>query len=180
MNYKIFLFPVFAVLFFLSIATAKDLIEAPDFTLKDLDNKEVTLSDYKGKVVFIDFWATWCPPCRMSIPAVEELYEKFKDEDVVVFGINMESDPDKVRSFAEENDMQYKILMRDQKVGRYYGVRGIPAFYIINQEGKVSDKYVGFDPSLKEIWIEKVQTLLDASPSKSKTKKKGDKRGQGK
>ncbi|MFC1500939.1 TlpA family protein disulfide reductase [Elusimicrobiota bacterium] len=172
MNCKIFYLPFFFISFCVSIVSAEILIDAPDFTLKDLDSNEITLSDYEGKVVFLDFWASWCPPCRMSIPVVEELYEKFKDEDVVFFGINMESDVNKVSGFVQANDMKYKILMRDQKVGRHYGIRGIPAFFIINQDGQIVDKYVGYDPSMSKIWEEKIQSLLDASsPAKKKAKK---------
>ncbi|OGS11580.1 MAG: hypothetical protein A2386_03920 [Elusimicrobia bacterium RIFOXYB1_FULL_48_9] len=89
-------------------------IKAPDFTLLDVNGKKVTLSEARGKVVFIDFWASWCPPCRASIPAVEKLYDKYKGKDVEFYGINLEGNTPAIRKFIEKNSMKYTVLFDDR------------------------------------------------------------------
>lgn len=135
--------------------------KAPNFTLKDLDGKSVTLAQLKGKVVFLDFWASWCPPCRRSIPAVEELYERYaKDPRVVVMGINVENDPNATRAFAEKNGMKYRILVDDGTASRAYRVSGIPAFFTISPDGAMGKKFVGFSGDMQNQWIAEIERLL--------------------
>ena len=132
-----------------------------DFTLQDLEGKPVSLSDYKGKVVFIDFWATWCPPCRASIPAVENLYEQYKDnEDFVVFGINLQEDKDTILKFMKKQKMNYPVLLSDKKVISNYKISSIPRFFIIDKNGEIYNKYVGFAPGVEELWQKDIKKLL--------------------
>lgn len=132
-----------------------------DFILQDLSGQTVSLSDYKGKVVFIDFWATWCPPCRQSIPVVENLYEEYKNNDkLVILGINLNEDKSTIVKFVEEQKINYKVLMSDSKVLSNYKVRGIPAFFIIDKNGKIYNKYVGFAPGSENKWKEDIKKLL--------------------
>ena len=133
-----------------------------DFTLQDLEGKPISLSDYRGKVVFIDFWATWCPPCRQSIPYVEKLYEQYKDsEDFVVLGINLQEDNDTIAKFMKKQKMNYSILLSDKKVIANYGIVSIPRFFIIDRNGDVYNKYVGFAPGVEENWKKDIKKLLD-------------------
>ena len=132
-----------------------------DFTLQDLEGKPVSLSDYKGKVVFIDFWATWCPPCRASIPAVEKLYEQYKDdEDFVVLGINLQEDKDTILKFMKKQKMNYPVLLSDKKVISNYKISSIPRFFIIDKNGEIYNKYVGFAPGVEELWQKDIKKLL--------------------
>ena len=132
-----------------------------DFTLQDLEGKPVSLSDYKGKVVFIDFWATWCPPCRASIPAVENLYEQYKDnEDFVVLGINLQEDKDTILQFMKKQKMNYPVLLSDKKVISNYKISSIPRFFIIDKNGEIYNKYVGFAPGVEELWQKDIKKLL--------------------
>ncbi|MBR3654949.1 MAG: TlpA family protein disulfide reductase [Elusimicrobia bacterium] len=132
-----------------------------DFTLQDLEGKPVSLSDYKGKVVFIDFWATWCPPCRASIPAVENLYEQYKDnEDFVVLGINLQEDKDTILKFMKKQKMNYPVLLSDKKVISNYKISSIPRFFIIDKNGEIYNKYVGFAPGVEELWQKDIKKLL--------------------
>ncbi len=132
-----------------------------DFTLQDLEGKPVSLSDYKGKVVFIDFWATWCPPCRASIPAVENLYEQYKDnEDFVVLGINLQEDKDTILKFMKKQKMNYPVLLSDKKVISNYKISSIPRFFIIDKNGEIYNKYVGFAPGVEELWQKDLKKLL--------------------
>ena len=119
---------------------------APDFTLKSLDGKEVSLSDLRGKTVLIDFWATWCPPCRRALPHIQKLHEDYRDRGLVVLGINTES-PDKPIAFMKQNGYTFTTLSDPGgKVTQAYGVTGIPTTYIVDRRGMVSSVSVGLTP----------------------------------
>ena len=139
------------------------------FTLKDLDNKPVSLASFRGKVVFLDFWASWCPPCRMSIPEVEKLYQEMKDRGVVVLGINVENSPETARDFVRSHQLKYPVLIGDDQSTRAYQVRGIPAFFIISPDGKIAHRYIGFQPALAAQWRSDIKKLLPQVIQKKKT-----------
>jgi len=150
-------------LFFVSCTPApgRSLINN-DFKLKDLDGKNVALSDFRGKVVFVDFFATWCPPCRQSIPAVESLYNKYKDNPNVVFlGINVGEDEQKVKDFIKESGITYKVLLGDKNVMASYKIRSIPSFFVIDARGNISNKHVGYMPGLETQWDQDIKILLE-------------------
>lgn len=133
-----------------------------DFTLQDLEERQISLSDYRGKVVFLDFWATWCPPCRMSIPEVEKLYEKYKDnENFVILGINLQEDKDTILKFLKNQKINYTVLLSDKKVVSNYKIRSIPAFFIIDQNGEIYNKYVGYAPGMEENWKKDIEKILN-------------------
>lgn len=132
---------------------------APSFTLKDLNGKEVSLSDFKGKVVLLDFWGTWCGPCRRAIPHLEALHKKYKDRGLVVIGVNRERDPDKVKQFAKER-ISYTTLVEADEQFKEYGVRGIPALFYVDGEGKIRHRDVGFSTGKEKEIEHKVQQLL--------------------
>jgi thiol-disulfide isomerase/thioredoxin len=118
---------------------------AADFTLQDLSGKNVTLSDMKGKVVLLEFWATWCPPCRASIPGIERLYESYKDKGVVVLAVSMDDGGwDTVQSFVKEYGIKYTVLKGNDDVAVKYQVRSIPMLLVLDKEGKISKRYLGF------------------------------------
>jgi thiol-disulfide isomerase/thioredoxin len=143
---------------------------APDFTLKDLKGEPVSLSQLKGKVVFLDFWASWCPPCRRSIPEVEKLYDAFKgSSDVVVMGINIEGNPDVARKFAASKGLKYTILAGDQKTAGDYRVNGIPAFFIVSQDGKITRHYAGYQSGMETEWENVIIELLKSTSGKHPT-----------
>jgi thiol-disulfide isomerase/thioredoxin len=121
-------------------------LPAPDFILKDMDDEPHALQDYRGKVVLINFWATWCPPCRKEMPSLEHLYQKFSDQPFTVLAINQWEDADHV--FAYMGDLNvfpsFPILFDpDSTVSADYGVRGLPTSFIIDPEGKIIYKAVG-------------------------------------
>jgi peroxiredoxin len=124
------------------------LISAPakavDFTLKDLNEKSHTLSEYKGKIVFLNFWATWCPPCRAEMPSMQKLYTTWDSREFVMLAVDIGESREKVKAFAEENGYTFPILLdRDKKVARKYMVRGIPTTYLIGKDGNIIKKIVG-------------------------------------
>ncbi len=117
---------------------------APDFTLQDMSGKTVKLSDQKGKVVLLEFWATWCPPCRAAVPGLEQLHKAYKDKGLVVLAVSMDQGGwDEVKSFVAEKHITYTVLKGTDTVGEQYQVRSIPMTLILNKEGKVSRRYLG-------------------------------------
>jgi thiol-disulfide isomerase/thioredoxin len=153
---------LFILLLFVAACVSLSCAEVSyDFTLQDLEGKPISLSDYKGKIVFIDFWATWCPPCRLSIPYVEKLYEQYKDnEDFVVLGINLQEDKETITKFMKKQKMNYPILLSDKKVISNYKIASIPKFFLIDRNGEIYNKYVGFAPGVEELWQKDIEKLL--------------------
>lgn len=120
---------------------------APDFTLQTSDGKTVKLSDFRGKKVILNFWATWCPPCRAEIPDMEKFYEANKDKNVVILGVNLtqaEKTPESVPQFMKDNKMTYPILM-DTKglVGDQYQISAIPTSFILDTQGVIHEVITG-------------------------------------
>jgi len=115
-----------------------------DFTLKDLNGKSHTLSKYKGKVIFLNFWATWCPPCRAEMPAMQKMYKSWNSKKYVMLAVNIGQNKKTVKSFAAENGYTFPILLDStSSIAKKYRVSGIPTTYIINKEGKIVTRIVG-------------------------------------
>ena len=126
---------------------------APDFTLIDTDGNEAKLADFRGKVVLIDFWATWCGPCIQAMPHIQAISDIYKERDVIVLGINTwENDPGKVKPFLEEKKITYRILLdsKDEVVEKY-GVNGIPTFFILDKDGIIQHTLTGMPADKKKI-----------------------------
>lgn len=135
--------------------------EAPAWTLKDSDGKDVKLSDYKGKVVVLDFWGSWCPPCRAAMPGIQKLHEKYKDKGVAVVGMNYErntaANPAK---FMKDNGYTYNLVLKADTIADKYKVNGWPTFYILDRQGKVLWSAVGHDPSHEEQMAKVIEEAL--------------------
>jgi cytochrome c biogenesis protein CcmG/thiol:disulfide interchange protein DsbE len=117
---------------------------APDFTLTDLDGKQLMLSDYKGKVVLLDFWATWCTPCRDEIPHFVEMQNKYGPQGFQVIGISMDDDAKPVRKFYQEYKLNYPVALGDDKLAeRFGGMLGLPVNFIIDRQGRIYAKHLG-------------------------------------
>lgn len=120
---------------------------APDFTLPDINNKSVSLSDFSGKVIILDFWATWCGYCVKEVPHLVELYNTYKEKGLVIIGIDVDTDEDAamLKSFASKQGITYPILLGNKNVtDSYGGVRGIPTSFIIDRNQKIVQTYVGY------------------------------------
>lgn len=117
---------------------------AEDFTLQDLNGKDVRLSDYRGKAVLLEFWATWCPPCRASIPGIEKIHKTYKDKGLSVLAVSLdEGDWASVKSFAAEAGITYTVLKGTEDVAEQYHVRSIPMVLILDREGRIARRYLG-------------------------------------
>ncbi len=133
---------------------------APDFTLTDLEGKPFRFSSTRGKVVILDFWATWCPPCRKEIPHFEALHRRYGAEGLVVIGGALDKGGAAVvKAFVEENGVTYSIVIGDQRTTNAYGgIRGIPTTFIIDREGRIAEKAVGYRD--KEFFESRIKELL--------------------
>jgi peroxiredoxin len=121
-------------------------VPAPGFTLEDMDGKIFSLKDYRGKVVLLNFWATWCPPCRREMPSIERLHQYFKNKDFVVLAVNQMESGDQVFTFTGDLgvDLTFPILFdKDSSVARAYAVQGLPTTYVIDKKGKVRFRAIG-------------------------------------
>jgi len=125
---------------------AEDPKVAPAWELKDVEGKAVKLSDFKGKVVVLDFWATWCPPCREEIPGFIELQKQYGKDGLVVIGVSLDEEgPSVVKPFIKKTQINYTIVMGNQEIAKAYGdVESIPTTFIIDGQGKIVKKHVGF------------------------------------
>jgi len=114
---------------------------APDFSTKDIHGNAFSLSELKGKVVVLNFWATWCGPCRAELPALSDFYGQYKGQGVVVVGVSDE-EPDTVRPFAEEHRMNYVLVKGSDEVATRYGIIGYPTTFIIGRDGKIAARHM--------------------------------------
>ena len=135
---------------------------APEFTLKDLNDNTVSLASLRGKVVILDFWATWCGPCRKSMPLLDKFYTDTKPENVVVYGVNVwerGGKTDKVKPFITERGFHFPVLFGTNDLANAYGVQGIPTLVMIDPQGKIAYRHVGYNPTLPEVLAWQVNEL---------------------
>lgn len=120
---------------------------APDFTLYDLGGNEVKLSDYRGKTVFVNFWATWCPPCKAEVPHMQQIYTDYLDKDVIILGVNLtstEKNNDEVARFADQHELTFPIVLDEEgTVTSHYKVVAYPTTYVLDKDGVIREIHQG-------------------------------------
>jgi len=139
---------------------------APDFTLSDSKGAPIRLSDYKGKVVLLDFWATWCHGCNIEIPWYMEFQQKYKDKGLTVIGVAMDDDGWKsVKPFSDEKKINYIIVVGNEGLAKEYGVDNLPVTLLIDRDGKIAVSHAGMVE--KEAFEKEIQALIQG-PKDSK------------
>jgi len=134
---------------------------APDFTLTSVDGEPITLSQLRGKVVLLDFWATWCAPCRLAIPHINDLYKAYRERGLEIIGLSLDKgSPERVRKFALNIGIEYTIIMADDDLVKKYGISPIPTTYLIDREGHITNKWVGFSKNLMSKIAAETEKLL--------------------
>ncbi|MDR3325411.1 MAG: TlpA family protein disulfide reductase [Spirochaetaceae bacterium] len=122
----------------------KDARPARDWTLKTLDGKTVSLTSLRGRIVFLNFWAAWCPPCRAEMPSIEALYQRFKDADIEFFAIDAAENAKTVQKFVQDQALHVPVLLDDDgKVSRDYRIQAIPATVVVGRDGTIILSSVG-------------------------------------
>ena len=139
---------------------------APDFTLKTLEGQEIVLSGLKGKVVLLDFWATWCGPCKESIPHLIQLYKNYQEKGFELIGMSMDKagEAEMVGRFVNSMDIPFPILMTPEGVARSYKVTGLPTTILIDREGKIREKIVGYNSAISQQIAARVEELTSENP----------------
>jgi thiol-disulfide isomerase/thioredoxin len=143
------------------ICTAKPKTAPLDFVVKDMNGADVKLADYKGKVVMLNFWATWCGPCKVEIPMFTELQTKYKDQGLAFLGISVDDPPEALKPFAQEYRMNYPVLIgdgRDDVQNAFGPMFGIPVTLLIARDGTICTRYLG--PRPKERFERDIKALL--------------------
>jgi cytochrome c biogenesis protein CcmG/thiol:disulfide interchange protein DsbE len=133
---------------------------APDFKLASIDGRSVSLSDFKGKVVVVNFWATWCPPCRAEIPDFVRMQSKYRKRGLAFVGLSLDAGGARdVRPFAEEHNVNYPMLVANDEVAKQYGgIVGIPTSFVVDRDGRIVKRFVGYtDP---KVWESTLEELL--------------------
>ncbi len=138
--------------------------EAPKFTAVTLAGKQFRLADLRGRVVLMDFFATWCPPCRAAVPELEKLWRRYGDQGLVVIGIALDSgSADAVRRFAADYKLTYWLVNDEQgAIASKYRIRPIPTTYIISPKGVITQVRVGFAPGMEKDFERQIKALLPA------------------
>ena len=131
-----------------------------DFTAKNLDAKPVKLSDFKGKVVLVNFWAVWCGPCQEEIPELVQLYNTYHDKGFVIVGVSDSSDLKEIKTFVNEHKMSYPVVTDDGDISDEYNVSGFPTSFLIDRSGKIVKKYPGYSRNLRQNLETLIQKLI--------------------
>jgi cytochrome c biogenesis protein CcmG/thiol:disulfide interchange protein DsbE len=136
---------------------------APDFTLRDLNGRSVSLLEYRGHVVILDFWASWCPPCNETIPELVSIRKKYGGKGVVVLGIAIDDGQNSaatLSAFSKEHNMNYPVLLGSNAVEGIYNIRSIPTLFLIDKKGEIHDLYMGYMENFQEIISAEIDKLI--------------------
>ncbi len=135
---------------------------APDFALQTLEGKTITLSDLRGQAVLVNLWATWCPPCRAEMPAMQKMYEEYKDQGFVVLALNMtyQDTPSAVFPFAQEYGLTFPILLETNgQVAAKYELRSLPSSFFIDRDGIIQEVVIG-GPMAEALLRTRIESLV--------------------
>ena len=137
---------------------------APDFAVPDLSGQAVRLSAYRGQVVLVNIWATWCPPCREEMPSMERLHERLKDRGFVLLAVSQDEGPVAgVKAFVDQMKLTFPVLVdREGEVGRKYGIWGFPESFLVDRDGRIVERVIGPRDWSAPDQIARIEGLLSA------------------
>ena len=146
----------------LALVRFGEKVKAQNFALKDLKGNEVHMEDYRGKVIFLNFWATWCQACLVEMPSMEKLYRELKNKDFIILAVDMQEDLEQVIKFKEKFELSFPILLdTDGVVASYYGVNAIPATFLVDRAGYLYAAAMGARDWASEDAFLLIKHLLD-------------------
>jgi len=132
---------------------------APDFTLQTVDGRQVSLSDYRGKPVILNFWASWCGPCRYEVPSFKSFHDKYENEGISILAVNTQDNPDSALAYAKADGLKFTIPVDPQgKVSSLYNIRGLPTTYFIDENGIITSIKIG-----PFMFMEEIEERLNSS-----------------
>jgi peroxiredoxin len=144
-----------------ALAGSSPAAPAPAFTLAARGGQEVSLAQYKGNVVMINFWASWCGPCRQEMPLLESIYKKYNKMGFTLLGVNVEPDSNAANEWLKATPVSFPILYdRDSKVSKLYDVAGMPSTVIIDRSGKLRVLHRGYKPGDENEYLDSIRTLI--------------------
>jgi peroxiredoxin len=134
---------------------------APDFTLKSASGENLKLSEYRGEVVLINFWASWCGPCRQEMPALDELHNRYRALGFTVLGVNVEEDSRKAREVLKDLQLSFPVLLDDRStVSRLYDIVAMPSTVLVDRNGNIRYLHKGYQPGLEDVYLQQVRELI--------------------
>ncbi|MGD8831925.1 MAG: TlpA disulfide reductase family protein [Pseudomonadales bacterium] len=134
---------------------------APDFTLKSLEGSNLRLDEYRGQVVLLNFWASWCGPCRQEMPLLDRLHHRYEDTGFAVIGVNVEGDAAPAQGIVDQTQVTFPILIDDgQKVSEMYNLQAMPSTVVIDRDGVVRYIHLGYKPGDEAKYVEVVKELI--------------------
>jgi len=154
---------VVAILFAAGANAARDLVgsEAPDFALRSSLGENLRLSEYRGQVVMLNFWATWCGPCRQEMPLLENIYGRYQPAGFSLLAINLDEENDDALDMAKKLGVSFPLLFDDEKiVSRLYDIRAMPMTVLIDRDGRVRHVHQGYRPGYETRYLDEVRSLL--------------------
>lgn len=135
--------------------------DAPDFTLKSLEGSNLRLEEYRGQVVLLNFWASWCGPCRQEMPLLDRLHHRYEDTGFAVLGVNVEGEPGPAQEIVDKTNVTFPILIDDgQKVSEMYNLQAMPSTVVIDRDGVVRYIHLGYKPGDEAKYVEVVKKLI--------------------
>jgi peroxiredoxin len=144
-----------------AVAAVQPSSVAPDFTLRSVGGANLRLQEQRGQVVMVNFWATWCSPCRQEMPHLSRLYDKYRSSGFVLLGVNIDDDPRAAADLAARLGVHFPVLLdTDKKVSRVYDMSAMPATLLIDRDGRVRQVFRGYRDGVERTYEEQVRSLL--------------------
>ena len=150
-----------AVLMATSTSAGMKQSAAPDFTLKSVSGENLKLSEFRGEVVLINFWASWCGPCRQEMPVLSALHDKYKALGFTVLGINVEEDSSKARRLLQDIPVSFPVLLDTESiVSKQYDVVAMPSTVLVDRDGNMRYLHKGYKPGLESVYLQQIRDLV--------------------